>query len=157
MLAASTVRESQTFICTFDILINRRLRLKPMTVRIRCHLGTCAASPCFPPEPSHTMVGKTKQDQKLQSGRVKEVDTQQNGTHATATVGTAHPTTTIATTGAARRRRAQPPADRRYLHCGAAGDPEQWKCTFCHRPPDRCQTRVSSECSVIGIPFLVKA
>lgn len=33
----------------------------------------------------------------------------------------------------------------RYLQCGAAGAPEQWKWTFCHRPEILCQMRVSSD------------
>lgn len=36
---------------------------------------------------------------------------------------------------------------------GTVGDPERWKWTFCHFPSRRCQTRVSSDCIVFGIPL----
>src|SRR6218665_3790140 len=37
------------------------------------------------------------------------------------------------------------PGGASHLHCGAAGEPEQWKWMFCHLPSFRRQTRVSSD------------
>ena len=52
------------------------------------------------------------------------------------------------------RLRSQSCVDALYLQCGAAGAPEQWKWTFCHRPEILCHMRVSSDWYVTGAPLL---